>query len=96
MFFFFLLCTYHGTLDEEGLFIVVIQEPSQSASRTLLTVAPERRESIVGSGISHQMLTGHNSLIRTSYRTTPYPTPGAGQEVQSYHASGTWRTGNTR
>lgn len=69
MFFFFLLCICHGMLDEEGLFIVVPQEPRQSQSQTLLTAVPERRESITGSVISHQILTGHKPLLRTSYRT---------------------------
>lgn len=91
MFFFFMLCTHHGTLGEEDSFTLAAQEPRQTSSWTLAVVL-ERRESLIGSGISGKMLINvHSSELVTELE--PHPTPGEGQEIQSYYTSRLWRAG---
>lgn len=52
----------------------------------------ERRESLIGSGISGKMLINvHSSELVTELE--PHPTPGEGQEIQSYYTSRLWRAG---
>lgn len=94
MFFLFMLCTHHGTLSEEDSFTLAAQEPRKTSSWTQAIVL-ERRESLTGSGISSKMLINvHSSELVTELE--PHPTPGEGQEVQSYHKSRSWRAGNSR
>lgn len=57
MFFLLILYIHHETLG------------SGMPSQRLLVAVPERRKSIVGSGVGNQMLIGQNSLVTTSSMT---------------------------
>lgn len=69
MFFLLILYIHHETLG------------SGMPSQRLLVAVPERRKSIVGSGVGNQMLIGQNSLVTTSSMTPSNHRGGAGSII---------------